>query len=295
MLLLTSTSDLVQVITDAAVTVDVHASWVDNASGTITPDRTNTAISTAATTTVVASPAASTQRNVQSLIISNRHASSAVNITVQHTDGATIARLYKVNLGANETMIYLDGVGWNCYTSTGGFKQATANSGNWVDLGGLELTGNAVTTGVLTIPAYDILRVSVRVTGYSGSDITSLRFNADAGANYWSRYISSAAGGVTLVNTASVSQALARLFALGTTLQRSAIVLITNNAATSKVGIVSGQTSTGAAGTSGVLEFGGFEWVNTSAQITSIEMRTAGGSVTMPAGTGFAVEGRQLP
>lgn len=295
MLLLTSTSDLLRVVTDAAVTVDVHASWVDNASGTITPGRTNTLISTATTTTVVASPGASTQRNVQTIIIRNRHASSAVNITVIHSDGTNIPELFKTNLGAGETMIYLDGVGWNVYTSTGGFKTATANSGAWVDLGGLMLSGNGVTTGALTIPAYDLLRVSVRVTGYSGADIASLRFNADAGSNYWSRYVSVAAAGVTHTNTQNVSQALARLFALGTTLQRSASVLITNYTTTSKVGIVSGQTSSGAAGTAPVVEQGGFEWVNTSAQITSIEMRTAGGSITMPAGTGFAVEGRKLP
>jgi hypothetical protein len=34
--------------------------------------------------------------------------------------------------------------------------------------------------------------------------------------------------------------------------------------------------------------------VNTTAQITSIELRTAGGTITMPVGTGFAVFGRNL-
>jgi hypothetical protein len=43
MLLLTSTSGLVQVITDSASTINVHVSYMDNASGTITPLRTNTA------------------------------------------------------------------------------------------------------------------------------------------------------------------------------------------------------------------------------------------------------------
>ncbi|GEM_PF-3853222 len=295
MLLLTGTTDLVQVVTNAAVTVDVHASWVDNAAGTITPGRTNTAIATAATTTVVGSPAASTQRNLQSLIICNKHASSAVGVTINHTDGTTVVQLYKLNLGAGETLIYLDGVGWAAYTALGGFKQATANSGAWVDLGGLVLGSAAVTTGVLTIPAYDLLRVSVRVTGYSGSDIASLRFNADAGANYWSRYLSAAAGVATLTNNVNVSQTLARLFAVGITLQRSGVFLITNRAATSKVGCSMGQDGSGAAGTSAGLSFGGFEWVNTAAQITSIEMRTAGGSITLSAGSGFAVEGRNLP
>jgi hypothetical protein len=94
-LLLTSTSDLLQVVTSAAVTVDVHASWMDYNGTVVTPGRTNCAISTATTTTVVASPAASVQRNVKTLTIRNR-SGSAVDVTVRHTDGTTVAELWKV-------------------------------------------------------------------------------------------------------------------------------------------------------------------------------------------------------
>jgi len=55
MLILSSTSDIIRVVTSAAADVDVHASWVDNASGTITPGRTNTAPITTATTTTKSS------------------------------------------------------------------------------------------------------------------------------------------------------------------------------------------------------------------------------------------------
>jgi hypothetical protein len=90
MLLLTSTSDIIRIVTGAAADVDVHASWVDNNAGTITPGRTNTTpITTAATTTVVGSPAASTQRNVKALFIHNTHATVATTVTVQHFDGTT--------------------------------------------------------------------------------------------------------------------------------------------------------------------------------------------------------------
>ena len=61
MINLASTSDLLKVITSAAGTVAVHASWVDlpNGGTSSSPGRTNTAdITTATTTTVVASPAA---------------------------------------------------------------------------------------------------------------------------------------------------------------------------------------------------------------------------------------------
>jgi hypothetical protein len=114
-LLLTSTSDLLTVVTGQAVTaIDVHASWMDYASGpTITPGRTNTAsITTATTTTVVGSPAASTQRNVKTLNIRNRDASASCDVTVKHTDGTNNLELIKATLGAGETLEYLEGVGW---------------------------------------------------------------------------------------------------------------------------------------------------------------------------------------
>jgi hypothetical protein len=162
-------------------------------------------------------------------------------------------------------------------------------------LGSTVLAGSAVTTGALTIEPRDLLCLLVRVTGYSGSDIASLRFNGDSGTNYWSKGASAAAATTAFtVAAAQVSQTLARLFAAGTTLGRSGIVSITNFATTEKIGAVSGATGSGAAATGGTLETNSFGWVNTTAQITSIELRTAGGSITMPAGTGFQVYGRNF-
>lgn len=111
MLLLTSTADKLQVITGSAGTIDVHASWLDNVAGAVAPGRTNTNISTATTTDVVASPAASTQRNVKTLHIRNRGV--AVNvITVQHTDGVTVSQLYQQVLPPEQTLQYIDEIGF---------------------------------------------------------------------------------------------------------------------------------------------------------------------------------------
>jgi hypothetical protein len=119
-LLLTSTSDVIKLVTASAVaTIGVHASWVDNASGTITPGRTNTAISTATTTTVLAAPAASTQRNVKMLAISNNHASSSCLITVQHFDGTTTVDLETVYLGPQESLVLTEEGEWYHYDATG--------------------------------------------------------------------------------------------------------------------------------------------------------------------------------
>lgn len=116
MLLLTSTSDIIRVVTASAVTtIAVHASWIDNNAGTITPGRTNTAITGATTTTVVASPAGSTQRNVKLLVISNNHTSSSCFITVQHYDGTTSVDLEAVTLLAQESIVFTEEGEWFHY------------------------------------------------------------------------------------------------------------------------------------------------------------------------------------
>jgi hypothetical protein len=112
MLLLTSTSDAIQIVTGQAVALDVHTSWADYASGTVTPGRTNTAITTATTTSVAGSPAASTQRNVKSLHLRNKDASLSVDVTVRHTDGTTIVELIKITLAAGDSLEYIEGVGF---------------------------------------------------------------------------------------------------------------------------------------------------------------------------------------
>ena len=112
MLLLSSTSDIVRVITAAAAAIKVHASYVDNAAGTITPGRTNTSITTATTTTVVASPAASTHRNLKHLNITNTHASQSCNVKVEHFDGTTAVELMGFVLLPGENMVFNEEGRW---------------------------------------------------------------------------------------------------------------------------------------------------------------------------------------
>jgi hypothetical protein len=159
-------------------------------------------------------------------------------------------------------------------------------------LGSVRLSSSAVTTGALTIPAREQLFLLINIAGYSNNDIASLRFNGDSGNNYWDRHVTWAASGTTATNTQTTTTSLIRLAGNATQQGRVVACSIMNLANVSKsVAISLLQTNTGAVGTAGVMDVGGGEWVNTSAQITSIEMRTAGGSITMPAGTGFTVFG----
>jgi hypothetical protein len=158
-LILGPTTDLLRVTTGQASTIDVHASWLDNAAGSITPSRTNTAtISAATTTTVVGSPAASTQRNVKGLTIRNRDAAVACDITVVHTDGTNALELIKCTLAAGESLHYFEGIGFSAYASNGAVKQGfdpnnVAFTGGVMT--GVDITAKAGVAGGagLTMPA----------------------------------------------------------------------------------------------------------------------------------------------
>lgn len=120
MILLDSTSDLIDIVTGSAADVEVHASYVDHNAGTITPASDNIAsITTATTTTIVASPAASTQRSVRHINIYNNHASTATLVTVRHTDGTDVTVLFEVTLAASETLVFGENGVWAYYDPNG--------------------------------------------------------------------------------------------------------------------------------------------------------------------------------
>lgn len=127
MLLLTnagSAPDKIQLVTSAAVTVDVHASYVDasNANPPVvqgdTMGRQNTPISTATTTDIVAAPAANEIRNVKTLHIRNKHATSAVDVTLVYDQNGTDFELHKATLRAGDMLEYIEGIGFFVITST---------------------------------------------------------------------------------------------------------------------------------------------------------------------------------
>ena len=113
MLILASTSDIVRVVTAQAAQIEVHASYVDWNGSAVTPGRTNTPhITTATTTTVVAAPGASVQRNVKHVNITNDHASASCVVTVEHFDGTTAIELMSFTLLPGENMIFSEEGRW---------------------------------------------------------------------------------------------------------------------------------------------------------------------------------------
>jgi hypothetical protein len=170
MLLLTSTSDKIQVITGSAVVaMKVQAAFADydptqNPPST-NPGRTNTSISGAATTDVVAAPGANIIRNVKWLSIYNAHATSSNAITVQHTDGTTVSILTKYTLLPGETLYYVE-AGYFAVLDIAGTRKTAPNTGGL--LRRTVLTGNSSGAAPFTTSPYTNT-IHVRLAGAGGS------------------------------------------------------------------------------------------------------------------------------
>lgn len=115
MLVLTSTTDKLQLLTSAAGSIDVAAFYIDRDQSTGSVGAANrqlTTISTATTTDIVAAPGATTTRNIKQLHIRNKHATISCDVTVIFDANATDYELHKVTLRPGEALEYVEGVGF---------------------------------------------------------------------------------------------------------------------------------------------------------------------------------------
>lgn len=115
MILLSATTDKMQVVTSAAGDVDVIASYVDRDQSSFIvglADRQLTTITAAATTDVLAAPSSGKTRNLKQLTVRNTHASIANDILVQFNANATLYELHKVTLQPGEMLEFIEGVGF---------------------------------------------------------------------------------------------------------------------------------------------------------------------------------------
>ena len=129
MLLLNSTTSVLQVVTASAGSISPFVSFADVvvATGVITfgPTTNPPTITTAATTALVASPASGSVRNIQHLSLENTHASISNAITVQHTDGTNVSILFTLVLLAGESILLDENGVWWYFQANGAQVTAT--------------------------------------------------------------------------------------------------------------------------------------------------------------------------
>lgn len=266
MLLLTSTSDIIRVVTGASVsTITVHTSYVDNASGTITPLRTNTNISTATTTTIVPSPSASTQRNVKLISITNNNATTSCQVTVQHFDGTDSIDLMGVTLKAGENLICDENGNWHhhdlqgaefaamstpplLFNNSSSTVSASFNTDTLLAGSSILLPSGVTIAGIL----YEVIFDMVKTAAGTATPIVNIRFGTNGTTADASICTMTFGAGTAAVDTGRFTLVgTLRSAGSGTTAVMAGSTMINHALA------ATGLTNTGASGTGLITTIGG--------------------------------------
>lgn len=121
MLILDATTKTLEVDLDGAITTNqlpFQANYVDVTTTTYTPSENDGTTNSTTNVTLVAAPAASTQRQVKLITVYNADTVAAV-VSIIYNNNATLRTLVKVTLAVGSTLIYTDGEGWRVLTTTG--------------------------------------------------------------------------------------------------------------------------------------------------------------------------------
>lgn len=124
-------TDKIQVVTSAAVTVDTHASGVDwtisNSTSAVFPP-INKHITTATTTDVVDAPASGKERTLKLLTVKNIHASSSNTITVLFVAASGTVETVKCTLKPGEMLVFNERGTPFVYDANMGVKSASTDT-----------------------------------------------------------------------------------------------------------------------------------------------------------------------
>lgn len=213
------------------------------------------------------------------ITLTNTRAAASRSISLLSTNGGTADGIVlddvQVRGTAPATLFFSD------YTSTHYLLDHVSGPyrDGWELLNAYTFPGGTATSGALTVSARDELMIVVRILSLSVADIPALRFNADTGTHYQSRYVTCADGGVTMTNVATASTTMARLSGLSSDKPRVIQAIMNDHRDWEKAATVTSRVNTGAVAATPALDVaGGYEWVNSAAQVTSVTLLTVGGA-----------------
>jgi len=99
----------------------VVSSWADITTAAFTPGETDAQSNNTTAVTIVAAPAASTQRQIKEVIVYNKDTASAT-VIIQYNNNSTIRILVRITLLTLETLVYREGIGLMVLDTNGAIK-----------------------------------------------------------------------------------------------------------------------------------------------------------------------------
>lgn len=177
MLLLTATTSSIEVVLGGAITTSQlswTASFADITTTTFTPGSANGATNSTTAVTMVAAPAASTQRQVKLLTIYNGDTVSET-VTVQYNANGTLRPIVKAILPVGYSLLYTDGHGFvvtdvNGAIQTSSSGSAPSDAQYWLGASSASLA-NGKNLGALSTGL--VLNTSGVPSAYGGSACTN--------------------------------------------------------------------------------------------------------------------------
>lgn len=178
MLILTETTDNLQVVLGGAVTtnqLNCLTSWRDITTTGFAPGRTVTNTNSTTDVNLVPAPAASTQRVVDFVSVYNADTVTAT-VTVKFDANGTEYVLFKATLATTERIEYTDAKGWQVYNNLGAVK-TSINQGS-----------NSISSGLNnTVLASDV--TNNNAVANSIADVTGLSFPVSNGNTYYFQFV----------------------------------------------------------------------------------------------------------
>lgn len=198
MIVLTQTTDVIQVLLGGAVTtaqLNCMANYRDITTTAYTPGRTIANTNNTTAVAIVPSPGASTQRVVDFLSVFNADTVNA-QVTIRFSDNGTFYTLFRCVLGPGEKLEYIDGQGFRAINTAGSVKTVENASGAPAygvlegTVGGLSLAAIADPTppasGLISVYGKNISgRIMPKWIGPAGIDTAFQPWIATNKIGYW--------------------------------------------------------------------------------------------------------------
>ena len=218
---LDATTETLEVTTSSAASLDYSVSYMDNASGTLTPGSSHGNIASATTTAILAAPGASTQRAVTAVTLCNVSTTTSNSVTLKHDTSATERVIGKASLAPGECVVW-DNSGVPRPLASNGVQKLNVDS---VNIGGrpYRWTKSATATDAAGY-SYAFFKdtgmpgaFSVGTPGLNGvaTDCSVVGTAGSGGAlTFGSPVFTSAASGSLYLRSATVTAAAAGTYAL---------------------------------------------------------------------------------
>lgn len=177
MLILTETTDTLQIILAGAITTNhlqAYATWRDITASAFTPGRSVGVSNNTTAVNLVTSPASSTQRVIDTVIVRNTDTVNAT-LTIRFNANGTTYELWKGSLRPDERIEYSDGTGFRLFGAEGSERILTVQSY-------ASPTVNTLNTVVLASNV-----VNDNAVANTLEDVTGLLFPVVTGQKYWFR------------------------------------------------------------------------------------------------------------